>query len=308
MDQFRIFRDEDVAALVDMRNAIEVMKEAIVSRKNGDMISPPRESFVAGSTAMVWTPGAHRGLKAIGLRLYLTGVPEKDQIVALWDSGRGHLKAIAVGEYLGRLRTGAIGGAAIDLMSRKDSRILGIIGFGEQAWMQARAALAIRNIDEIRVYRRNRELLLLLSERASREFGVTVRAMDDPRSCVTGSDIIVTATNSSAPVIRGEWLSPGAHINSLGPKLKGRSELGREILDFCTIVASDFPDLLARDSSFVFRDHPRIVKMRDLALLIEEGKMRKREEISLFLSHGLSGTEISLLDYMCRKAEGTGRE
>ncbi len=301
-----IFSDSDLKALAKMKGAIQVMKEAVISRSRGDLVSPPREMFSMDSTGLVWTPGGHRQLKVMGLRLYPTGVPVGDQAILLWDSVRGSLKAVALGSYLGRLRTGAIGGVAIDIMSRKNSRTVGIIGFGEQAWMQAEACLAVRNIERIRVFRRSKVLLARLSKEAAREMGVEVTPVEDPRAAVRGADIVITATDSPSPVVYGDWLEPGTHVNSLGPKYVGRSEIEEGLYSRAALIASDFPEQYLRDSSFAFRDHPGTSHMKDLSSLMEDSMIRKDGDVTLFLSHGLSGSEVCLLDYVHGRAAATG--
>ena len=107
-----------------------------------------------------------------------------------------------VGSLLGKFRTAAIGGAAIDVLSRKDSRTLCIIGPGQQGSMQARAACSVRDIERIFVYRRNQELLKEDSKRLSRDLGVEVVPVDKARDGVENADIVVVATNSPEPVIK----------------------------------------------------------------------------------------------------------
>ena len=301
-----IFSDRDIMALAPMKTAVQVMKETIISRSHGDLVSPPREMFSMDSTSIVWTPGGHRQLKVMGLRLYPTGVPAGDQTVLLWDSVRGSLKAISIGAYLGRLRTGAIGGVAIDAMSRKDSRVVGVVGFGEQAWMQVQACIAVRSIERVQVYRRNRSLLARMARQASREFGVEVSPVDDARAAVASADIVITATDSPTPVVYGSWIVPGTHVNSLGPKYAGRTEIEDGLYSVASLIASDFPEQYLRDSSFAFRDHPATSRMRDLASIIEDPVRRKDDDITLFLSHGLSGSEVCLLDYVHGRAVSSG--
>ncbi len=301
-----ILSDRDVMALAPMKAAVQVMNQTIISRSHGDLVSPPREMFSMDSTGLVWTPGGHRQLKAMGLRLYPTGVPKGDQAVLLWDSVKGSLKAISIGSYLGLLRTGAIGGVAIDAMSRKDSRVVGVVGFGEQAWMQVQACIAVRSIDRVQVYRRSRSLLARMAREASREFGVEVTPVDDARTAVANADIVITATDSPTPVVYGPWIDPGTHVNALGPKYTGRSEIEDGLYSKASLIASDFPEQYLRDSSFAFRSHPATGGMRDLASIIEDQVPRKDDEITLFLSHGLSGSEVCLLDFVHGRAVSTG--
>ena len=133
----RILLDQDVTRVLTMADAVAAMRGVLRARADGHLVSPPRDGFTAGVVGLRWTPGALHG--QVGLRLYMTGVSRGDQLTALWRAD-GTLRALAIGPTLGHLRTGAIGGVAPDVMARPDARVLGIIGFGAQGWMQLEVA------------------------------------------------------------------------------------------------------------------------------------------------------------------------
>lgn len=300
-EEIPVFNDHDIERAVTMKEAISVMREALIQKHNGRITDLQRSRLEMGNTALVWTPGGFPDDMILGLRLYLAGLRDSEQLVSVWETETGKIKCLNVGSLLGVLRTGAIGGAAIDVLSRKDSTTLGIIGLGNQGLMQARAACAVRDIERISVYRRDSHILKNNASALSRELGVDVITADNADDAVKKVDIIVTATNSTVPVLRKELIEPGTHINSLGLKFHGRTELDPAIPDMAGIVCSDFPENLRTDEDVILRESIRKKELRDLSELVSKGYARNENEISLFLSHGLPGTEVKMLDHIFKK-------
>lgn len=301
----RILSDEDVRDVFPMADAIALMKNVFHARATGALTSPPRSGFHSGNVGLVWTPGALPAAKVLGLRIYLTGLASSDQLVAAWNSQSGKLTALTVGSYLGRLRTAAIGGVAIDRLARADAKTLGIIGFGQQAWYQVEAAMAVRPIQRVVVYRRDRQQLEASVTHAQAVWPLQVIAASSAQDAVAEADIVVTATGSATPVFDPAWIRPGTHINALGPKYQNRTELPAAMADAAHVLASDFPEQYRMDPDFLWYDTPHIERLEDLALLTE--KPRDPSAITLFLSHGLSGTEVVLLNEVAQRAEKLGR-
>lgn len=134
----RILSDNDVRHSFPMADAIAVMKNVFRARARGSLASPPRSGFDSGDVGLVWRPGGLPEAAVVGLRVYLSGLAASDQLVAAWDTKSGELTALAIGSYLGRLRTGAIGGVARDRLARANAQTVGIIGFGQQAGIRSR--------------------------------------------------------------------------------------------------------------------------------------------------------------------------
>ena len=303
----RILMDNDIRELMPMGDAIGVMENAFRDRAQGQMVSPPREGIQTGKAGLVWTPGGLLSTHVLGLRVYLTGVERNEQLVAAWDSQNGSLLGLAIGSYLGKLRTGAIGGLAMASLSQGDAGVVGVVGFGEQAWFQVEAALAVRPITQVVAYRRDRKALETLVERARQAWGVAVVAADSPQEAVQSADIVITATDSSTPVIESSWLKPGAHVNALGPKQVSRSELDPGIAEDVGEIVSDFPEQYLSDPNFLWQGTRHAKRLQDLAGLIAAGWSRTSEAKTLFLSHGLAGTEVRLLQTVLTRAALNGR-
>lgn len=295
--------DEDVARVLTMADAVAAMRGALQARANGQLVSPPRDGFTAGGVGLRWTPGGLPG--QVGLRLYMTGVERGDQLTALWRAD-GTLRALAIGPTLGRLRTGAIGGVALDVMARPDAGVLGIIGFGAQGWAQLEAALAVRTIERVWVYRRDAGRLAADAAEASKRFGLPVEPAPSPEHVARAADLLVTATRADAPVVQASWLAPGVHVNVVGPKTRDAHEIGLDLVKRAALVTSDVPEQCQGEPNFLLHGTPHADRIRDLAAVMAARAPRDPAAVTLFLSHGLPGTEVALLARAAQAAEAAG--
>jgi ornithine cyclodeaminase/alanine dehydrogenase-like protein (mu-crystallin family) len=298
----RILTDADVAARADMRALIAVIERALRAKAEGRLVAPPRHRVEFGERGgLVFTVGGVIGDGDLaGFRAYETFQGPDDnhtQLVAVWNNANAAFKGIVVGDLLGAVRTGAIGGAAIKAMARADARVLALIGSGFQARTQAWAAAAVRPIAEIRVYSRSDDNRRKFAADIGAQLGVKVIASDAAERAVAGADIVICATSSNTPVIDAAWLAPGAHVTTIGPKIKGRHELGLDVADRAGLIATDSPAQIAALDFFLDgTDHgTRMVDLADIVTGRHPGRTSD-DMIMLFCSAGLAGTEVLVAD------------
>ena len=310
MEAPAILYDDDVERLLDMSKAVEAIRRCLRAKSNGHLIAPPRSSVTfEHHGALVFTVGGLLDVEGepnrAGFRAYTT-FPElagdsATQLVAVWNPSNGSLLGLIIGEKLGVLRTGAIGGVAIDSLARVNATVCGIIGSGRQAEMQLLAALSVRpTLRDVRVYSRNVERRSAFAERLTRKTGVRIAAVEAAEAAVEGAEVVICATNSPRPVIETDWLAPGCHINSVGPKQADRHELPREIAHVAALIATDSPEQLQGYSSHFLIGADCEKHIRDLADIVT-GKIFGREDndaITLFCSTGLAGTEVIIADML----------
>lgn len=295
-----ILTEEDLGGSSLMSVAIEAVEKAFLARARGQAVSPPRHhvSF-PGCGDLVFTVGGVLGDRPLaGFRVYETfdGV-EHSQIVAVWSADDAKLKGLIVGERLGAIRTGAIGGVAIRHLSWPEASVVGVVGSGLQARTQLAAAAAVRNITLARVYSREQTHRAAFAEEMQRELGIEVRPADSVREAVRDADIVISATSSNRPVVAASDLKPGAHVSTLGPKTLEAHELGLDIADAATIIATDSLEQTRAYASPFFLEgsghEPRMVELSDIVA----GKVPGRSsvgETTLFCSVGLAGTEVAV--------------
>jgi ornithine cyclodeaminase len=299
-----ILSDEDVRSLLSMAEAIELIEDAIRLKGTKSLVTPPR--FYAGNShgALVFTVGGHADRGAFGFRVYgmFPGRVRDEQFVAVFDSETGSLKGLVFGELIAAIRTGAIGGVAIKHAAREDAHVVGIVGSGMQARTQLMAAAAVRDVSAAKVYSRSAENRETFATEMTESLGLPVHSVSTAEEVVAGADILITATSSAVPVFPASLIGPGVHINALGSKFAARHELDPAVADSASTVFTDSLEQLGGypEPFFLSESH----KITDLADHLASGAAIRRspQDITLFCSVGLSGTEVVLADAVLAKA------
>jgi len=293
-----VLGDEQLAAMPAMALAIEAVEEALAAKAAGLLIAPPRHAVpFAGAGSLVFTVGGSMGERALaGFRAYETFAGSRqDQVVAVWSIATGRLEGVVVGEQLGVIRTGAIGGIAIRRMSSGSAANVAVIGSGLQARTQLEAASIVRPLRQVRVFSRSSERCHAFAAGMEARLKLRVLPESSAREAVADADIVICATDSRAPVIEAAWLKPGAHVNSVGPKTVDGHELDLDIALKAAMVATDsIEQTTAYDSPFFLSKAAVAVPLADLSALAGNSSVRPvgEDETTLFCSAGLAGTEV----------------
>ncbi|WP_411835270.1 ornithine cyclodeaminase family protein [Peribacillus frigoritolerans] len=306
---YQVLTDSDVLRLTRMKPVIEAIERVFREQANATLVSPPRFQLGTENGNLVFTAGAATETeKVIGFRVYDTYSNDHsghEQLVSVFDSVTGVFKGVIIGNSLGALRTGAIGGAAINAMSRSDAEQLAIIGTGIQARTQLEAAIAIRDIKRVMVYSRNDNNRKKFAEEMSEKLDLDVIPMDSPKKCVEKADIIICATNSRSPVIDADWLKPGVHINTVGPKSMNGHELPIEVAGKSSVISTDsLEQLRAYSTPHFLTNTPyeqNIVQLSDIVTGKTPGRT-SINDVTLFCSVGLSGTEVVVANEIMKMA------
>lgn len=294
----KILQDEDLDSVAFMPLAIDTLETAFLAKAAGRFVSPPRHhvSF-PGQGDLVFTIGGVLGETPLaGFRAYETfNGTEHSQIVAVWSADNAKLKGIVVGERLGQIRTGAIGGLAMRHLSAPSARTVGILGSGAQARTQLIAAVAVRDITAVRVFSRDKRNRRVFAESMQRELGIAVEPTDTAAEAVADADIVLCATSSNVPVIHASDLKPGAHINTVGPKTLLGHEIGLDIADAANVIVTDSPEQTqAYTSPFFLAGSRHGYRMQELADIVANNAPGRTSSLdtTLFCSVGLAGTEV----------------
>jgi ornithine cyclodeaminase len=153
------------------------------------------------------------------------GLDAHQGTVTLFDGETGRPAAILDASAVTAIRTAAVTALATRLLAREDARELAILGAGVQAAQHLDALLLVRPFERVRVHARTAAHAAALAERAGGRAGVRVEAAPGAEAAVRGADVVVTATTSSEPVLRRDWLAPGAHVNAIGASTPDAREL-----------------------------------------------------------------------------------
>lgn len=285
-----------------MAMAMEQMEIAMREKGSGTLTHPPRIAVDSPDGALVFTVGAATGApKVAGFRAYYrpskAGAEVNDeQVVAVYDSASGALRGVVTGRTLGATRTAAINGVAIQRLARAGAATLSVIGAGYHARFQIAAALAVRPITSAHIASRTLASAEKLAGDVAARYGIAAEATTDREAAVAAADILICATNSREPVLQSSWLRPGTHINAIGPKVRGAHELPLDIAGAVDLMATDsLAQVNGYGQPFFLPDLSGMVELDQIVAGQHPGR-QTAEEITLFCSVGLAGTEVVLAD------------
>jgi ornithine cyclodeaminase len=312
----------DVRQLVPMPDAIELMKLAFQELSAGRAESPLRSVVpVADGSVTLLMPAYVPAAKALGFKVVSVFEGNRDKelptisaMVCLLDESTGAPTAIMNGAYLTALRTGAVSGAATELLARDDARNLVVIGAGAQGVTQAAAVAAVRPIEKITVVDLSEESLERYRRHIAEDWPDLVDRLEvtSDSSVVAQADVICTATTSRKPVFSDGDVKPGTHINAIGAFTPEMQELPEETVARATIVVDQVEAVLEEAGDFIIPigkgtlDRNRI--QRELGQIVaEEAPGRSTlDEITLFKSVGNAVQDVTVARRAVERAIETG--
>lgn len=256
-----ILSREDVRALVSMPDAIDLMKVAFRELSAGRAESPLRSSVpVADGAVMLLMPAFVPAEGALGFKMVSVfegnrdkGLPTISAMVCLVDETTGEPSAIMNGAYLTALRTGAVSGAATDLLARPDSTHLVVIGAGAQGVTQAAAVAAVRPIERITVVDLSEDSFQRYRDAIAQDWPDLADRIETSTdsSVLREADVICTSTTSRKPVFSDSDVQPGTHINAIGAFTPEMQELPPELVARATIVVDQVHAVLEEAGDFI---------------------------------------------------------
>ncbi len=287
-----------------MRDAIEAIENALTRKAAGGFLTPPRHYFATPRGALTFTIGGDADEGVLGFRVYamLPGAREDEQLVVVYDAATGSLRGIVHGARAGAIRTGALGGIAVKYGACTDATSVAVIGSGRQARTQLEAVAVVRGLSDVRVYSRSTEKREAFASEMTATLGVPVRPVDKPKTAIAGADIVIVATSSKAPVFPATLIEPGMHVTTIRLGI-GQHELDPAVAERAGAVFTDSLEQL-RDypGGFFLRD--RLDSIAALSDHVASGLPVRTSTglITLYLSAGLSGTEVVVADLALRRA------
>jgi alanine dehydrogenase len=301
-----VLDDADVRRLLDPATAIAAVRQSLIAHHTGGLTAPPRLRAALGDGDLIFTVGRLAGV-SYGFRVYGTRpADDGDQLTVVFDDAAGRADGVITGDFLGAARTGAIGAVAVDLLAAPGAGTLGLIGTGGQAWTQLWAVRTVRSLREVRVYSRAAARRAEFARRARAELGLPAVSVADPESAVTGADIVVLATSSRRPVIEAGWVTAGAHVTTLGPKQAGAHECPVELGERADVIVTDSPAQLDAYPEPFFLSGPARRRVGALGAAVAGSGPRREsdDQITLFCSVGLAGTEVAVAAALLRGGAG----
>jgi alanine dehydrogenase len=235
--------------------------------------------------------------------------------VGLFDGRAGELVALIEADYLGQMRTGAASGVATKYLANPQAALVGCYGAGKQARTQILAVCAVRPVNRIAVFSRSDENRCRFAAEMSRECSVEVVPVDRPELAARGQEIIITATGASEPVLRGEWIEPGAHLNVVGSNFLSKTEIDVETVQRANRIVVDSKEQAKLEAGdFVRALEAGVLHWANVVELgsVIVGEVSGRSspsDVTLFKSVGLAIEDVvtAARVYATAKEQGVGK-
>jgi ornithine cyclodeaminase/alanine dehydrogenase-like protein (mu-crystallin family) len=315
-----IISQAEVPELLPMHECIDVMAEALAALSRGEVVMPLRSivSLPDGSGLLASMPSMLPSAGVMGIKVITvfpgnegTELESHQGAVLLFEAEQGRPLAIIDASEVTAIRTAAVSGLATRLLARPDAGDVAILGSGTQARTNLEAMLAVRDVRRVRVWSRTRQHADSFAETESARHGVRVEVAGAAQEAVEGADLVCTTTSAKEPVLRGQWLSPGAHVNAVGFAAGGR-ELDTEAVVRARLFADRRESILNEAGDFLIPkgegavgDDHVVGELGEVILGTIEGRTSP-EEITVFESMGLAIEDLAAAEHVYRRAGEKG--
>lgn len=317
-----VIGQREVPALLPMSECIDVMSRALSGLARGEALMPLRSIMwlPARVGALGMMPAYVADLAVFGLKVvsvfpgnHGTDFDSHQGAVMLFDAAQGRPLALVDASSITAIRTAAVSAVATKALARTDAGDLAILGSGTQASAHLDAMRHARPLRRVRVWSRSAERARRFADRESARWGIPVETSATARDAVAGADLICTTTAATQPVLLGDWLAPGAHINAVGSSVAFARELdatavarSRLFVDRRESTLSEAGDFLfAKKEGAVGDDHIR----GELGEVLIGGAIGRSapDEITLFKSLGLAVEDVASAHHVYTKATRENR-
>jgi alanine dehydrogenase len=312
-----VLNQSEVTALLPMAECMDVMADALRALARGEAILPLRTviRIPEGPNAFGAMPAYLGNPGAVGIKV-ISVFPENSEIdldshqgaVLLFEMERGQLVAIMDATAITAIRTAAVSGVATCALAREDAGDLAILGAGVQAMTHLEAMCLARPIRRVRVWSRTVERAQRFAMQAAELCDIPVDPVGSPQETVAGAAIVCTVTASREPVLLGDWLAPGTHVNAVGASLPNARELDGEAVQRSRLYVDRRESALNEAGDFLIpkregriTDGHIVGELGDLLLGRIPGR-RSPEEITLFKSLGLAVEDVAAARLVYTKA------
>ena len=231
--------EEEVARLLPMDECILALEQAFLNSSRGSVEVKPRSRMVMPNGMFHFMAAADSEAGVFGYKAYPSFAGGAKMMVMLFDYQTGQLLSCMEGGRLGQIRTGAASGLATKHMANEDAARVAVIGSGFQARTQLEAVCAVRPVSRVKVFSRREERREQFAQRMSDSLGVEVVPVADGQDCVSDADVVLVITSSREPVLMGEWLKPGAHVNAAGGNHWMRREIDQDAVERADVIVVD---------------------------------------------------------------------
>ena len=301
------FPEALVREVLPMRDAVPAVEDVFRELGRGGAQNRPRQRVRVPGRMLHTMSASSAALGYLGLKTYLTGRDGARFVLLLFDQASGSLAAVMEADALGQIRTGAATGVAADYLADPEASRVGIVGCGYQAETQLEALSVVRPLTRVEAFCRSPERRKRFAEAMSVRLGVEVVPARSGEAAVRGKPIVVAVTNAAEPVVRGEWLAPGAFVAAAGGNSLRRSELDaaavrrseRVVVDDREQARIECGDL----APLVAAGELRWEDLETIGEVVAAGKGSAGAGSALFESQGIAAEDIAVAALVYRRAK-----
>jgi ornithine cyclodeaminase len=316
MSDFAVYRAADVERLLDFPGCIEAVRRAMAALSQDDREQPLRSiTPVLEGRLFALMPGLSTGEPGFGAKLISVfrdpakgGRSAHRGVVVLFEEGSGAVVCVADAHEVTRIRTACNSAVATDALARPDAGTLAVFGCGTQAEAHLRALPLVRPIRKVLIWGRNPDIAREFAAAMSRDTGLEVTSVVDPRQAAGQADIICTVTAAAEPILMRDWVRAGTHVNAVGSSHAGPVEIDPELVAASRYFVEYRPSALAAAAEFM--------RAREMGL-VDDGHIRAEigdvlngaakgresdEEITMYKSLGHIVQDLAAARYLHERA------
>ena len=315
-----IVNHEEVRHYLSMADCMTAMENVLKLLESNDALNPlrniawlPDKSGLMAMMPASLSKPAVMGLKAISVfpGNSATEYDSHQGAIMLFETLNGRLLALIDATEVTAIRTAAVSGVATRLLAREDAGDLAILGAGTQARKHLEAMLEARKIQRVRIWSRNHDSAEAFAKSASVNYRIAVETMASGREAVSGADIICTTTSSTEPILEGDWVAPGAHINAVGACIPTARELDSASVVKSKLYVDRRESTINEAGDFIIPQKEGLISTSHILgeigeLLLNKAKGRSSSsEVTLFKSLGLAVEDLAAAHLIYIKASAS---
>ena len=304
-----------------MKDCVELMRRTMIALSEGRAVVPLRSvmALPAGRGMLGNMPGYLADPECFGVKL-VSLMPRNEAprysshlgLVLLFEPEHGRPVAIIDAAEITAIRTAAASGLATRLLARPDAGDLAILGAGEQARSHLEAMLAVRALRRIRIWARDRGKARAFARSAAARHGVDIEIADSVLEAVDGADIICTLTRAREPILFGDWIAGGAHLNVVGSSVASAAEIdtaavvrSRFFVDCRNSTVNEGGEYLRALRSGAITAAHIAGEIGEVANATRPGRT-SRDEVTLYKSLGVASQDLAAAHHVLDGARAAG--
>ncbi|MFF2446108.1 ornithine cyclodeaminase family protein [Neobacillus sp. NPDC058068] len=311
-----VISKREVQELLTIKSCMNVLKTVLADLTMNEAIQELRSVFpIEQGNVLGQMPGYWKREKVVGTKIITVyaennknGLPSHQGAVLIFNSSNGKLKAIVDGEKITSIRTAAVSAIATSYLARENSEVLSILGTGEQARSHLEAMLLVRPIKLVKVWGPTKEKAIVFQKEMFQKFKVTIQVCDSVKEAVYDADIICTVTASKVPILMGDWVKEGSHVNAVGACQPKDRELDTDLVEKSKFYVDRLESAINESGDFLIPLNEGVIDQTHMIgeigeLLTKQIEGRKSENcITIFESLGLAIEDLAAANFIYQEA------